>query len=224
MTVEQLFRSRAGHLLRHAILLRSQCFQKHVLCIVVSEAHNIVHTACQPHYRLDAFRLAWGLLETCDDRKEVLAIRLFAIHTTLNGPNTISWDHSNASLSSWITWSRYADIRSLGFFGRSHRSFMILSRCHLETVVSWLRHQASMGCGLHSRIDLRVIYMDVDFMSRPFEQLVSLAQWLKYYSMAVGPFQSRQRRFGRRYLGSTKSLWTSITKATCAISITLGVY
>lgn len=119
MTVEQLFRSRAGHLLRHAILLRSQCFQKHVLCIVVSEAHNIVHTACQPHYRLDAFRLAWGLLETCDDRKEVLAIRLFAIHTTLNGPNTISWDHSNASLSSWITWSRYADIRSLGFFGRS---------------------------------------------------------------------------------------------------------
>jgi superfamily II DNA helicase RecQ len=61
VTVEQLFKSREGHLPRLAIFLRKQHFQRYVVRIVVDEAHNI-HTAGLPLYGLDAFRPAWGRL------------------------------------------------------------------------------------------------------------------------------------------------------------------
>ena len=62
MTVEQLFKSREGHLPRLAIFLRNQYFQRHIVRIVVDEAHNI-YTAGLPLYGLDAFRPAWGRLD-----------------------------------------------------------------------------------------------------------------------------------------------------------------
>jgi superfamily II DNA helicase RecQ len=61
VTVEQLFKSREGHLPHLAILLRNHSFQKHVACVIVDEAHNI-YTAGLPHYGLDTFRPAWGRL------------------------------------------------------------------------------------------------------------------------------------------------------------------
>ena len=59
--MEQLFKTREGHLPRLALLLRNHSFQKHVTRVVVDEAHNI-YTAGLPHYGLDAFRPAWGRL------------------------------------------------------------------------------------------------------------------------------------------------------------------
>ncbi|KAF8257378.1 P-loop containing nucleoside triphosphate hydrolase protein, partial [Lactarius quietus] len=62
VTVEQLFKSREGHLPHLAILLWNQFFQRHVERIVVDEAHNI-YTSRMSLYGLDAFRLVWGLLD-----------------------------------------------------------------------------------------------------------------------------------------------------------------
>ena len=62
VTVEQLFKSREGHLPRLANLLRNHHFQKRVIRVIVDEAHNI-HTAGLSHYGLDAFRPAWGRLD-----------------------------------------------------------------------------------------------------------------------------------------------------------------
>ncbi|KAI9463684.1 P-loop containing nucleoside triphosphate hydrolase protein [Lactarius psammicola] len=114
VTVEQLFKSREGHLPRLAILLRNQSFQRHIVRVVVDEAHNI-HTAGLSHYGLDAFRPAWGRL---DELKAILprAVRwaflsatfpphiratvekllrpgYTSIHTTSNRPNTIYATH-----------------------------------------------------------------------------------------------------------------------------------
>jgi superfamily II DNA helicase RecQ len=60
--VEQLFKSREGHLPRLALLLRNRAYQKHIARVIVDEAHNI-YTAGLPHYGLDAFRPAWGRLD-----------------------------------------------------------------------------------------------------------------------------------------------------------------
>jgi superfamily II DNA helicase RecQ len=126
MTVEQPFRSRAGHLLRPAILLRSQSFQKHVVRIVVGEAYNI-HTACQPHDGLDAFRPAWGLLEELKAilphtvrwafllatfpphiramiEKRTLRSGYVAIHTTLDRSILIFVDNMEPTCRSPLTW------------------------------------------------------------------------------------------------------------------------
>ena len=59
VTVEQLFRSREGHLPRLYVLIRNQGFQKLINRVNVDEVHH-VHTAGLPHYGLDAFRPAWG--------------------------------------------------------------------------------------------------------------------------------------------------------------------
>ena len=72
MTVEQLFKSREGHLPRLAVFLRKQHFQRYIVRVVVDEAHNI-HTAGLPRYGLDAFRLAWGRL---DELKAILPWRV----------------------------------------------------------------------------------------------------------------------------------------------------
>lgn len=111
MTVEQLFRSREGHLPRLALLLRNQYFQKHIARVVVDEAHNI-YTAGLPHYGLDAFRPAWGRLDelrailpasvrwaffsatipprirSCIEKKH-LRSGYVSIHITSNQPNTM---------------------------------------------------------------------------------------------------------------------------------------
>lgn len=61
VTVEQLFKSREGHLPHLALLLCNHSFQKHITRVVVDEAHNI-YTAGLPHYGLEAFHPAWGRL------------------------------------------------------------------------------------------------------------------------------------------------------------------
>ena len=115
MTVEQLFKSREGHLPRLAIFLRNQYFQRHIVRIVVDEAHNI-YTAGLPLYGLDAFRPAWGRLDeikailprhvrwtylsatfplhiraTIEDK--LLKPGYTAIHVTSNRPNTTYATH-----------------------------------------------------------------------------------------------------------------------------------
>ena len=115
MTVEQLFKSREGHLPRLAIFLRNQYFQRHIVRIVVDEAHNI-YTAGLPLYELDAFHPAWGRLDeikailswhvqwtylsatfllhicaTIEDK--LLKPGYTAIHVTSNQPNTTYVTH-----------------------------------------------------------------------------------------------------------------------------------
>jgi len=68
VTVEQLFKSREGHLPRLGILLRNSHFQRRVIRIIVDEVHNI-HFSGLSHYGLDAFRPAWGRL---DELKAIL--------------------------------------------------------------------------------------------------------------------------------------------------------
>lgn len=68
MTVEQLFKSREGHLPRLYLLLRHHHFQRHITRINVDEVHNI-YTAGLSLYGLDAFRPAWGRL---DELKAIL--------------------------------------------------------------------------------------------------------------------------------------------------------
>jgi len=68
VTVEQLFKSREGHLPRLYLLLRHHHFQRHITRINVDEVHNI-YTAGLSLYGLDAFRPAWGRL---DELKAIL--------------------------------------------------------------------------------------------------------------------------------------------------------
>ena len=63
VTVEQLFKSSAGHFTHLGHLIRNnKTFQRHLIYINVDEAHSI-HTAGIPLYRLPAFRPAWGKLD-----------------------------------------------------------------------------------------------------------------------------------------------------------------
>ncbi len=62
VTVEQLFKSREGHLPRLYVLLQNQHYRKLVTRVNVDEVHSI-HTAGLPHYGLPAFRPAWGRLD-----------------------------------------------------------------------------------------------------------------------------------------------------------------
>lgn len=115
MTVEQLFKSREGHLPHLAVFLRNQRFQRYVVRIVVNEAHNI-HTASLPCYGLEVFHPAWGRLDelrailpwhvrwaflsatfplhiraTIEDK--LLKPGFNAIHITSNRPNTTYATH-----------------------------------------------------------------------------------------------------------------------------------
>ncbi|KAH8981064.1 P-loop containing nucleoside triphosphate hydrolase protein [Lactarius akahatsu] len=89
VTVEQLFKSREGHLPRLALLLRNRSFQKHLARIVVDEAHNI-YTAGLPHYGLDAFCPAWGRL---DELRAIFPASYVSIHVSSNRPNTMYATH-----------------------------------------------------------------------------------------------------------------------------------
>ena len=63
VTVEQLFKSSAGHFARLGHFIRNiKIFQRHLICINVDEAHSI-YTAGIPLYGLPAFRPAWGKLD-----------------------------------------------------------------------------------------------------------------------------------------------------------------
>ena len=68
VTVEQLFKSKEGHLPRLYLLLRDTRFQKHIPRVNVDEAHHIA-TAGLAQHGLDAFRPAWGKLQ---DLKAIL--------------------------------------------------------------------------------------------------------------------------------------------------------
>ena len=113
--MEQLFKSREGHLPRLALLLRNHSFQKHVTRVVVDKAHNI-YTAGLPHYGLDAFCPAWGCLGELQAilpssvrwaflsatlplhirssiEKQVLKPGYVSIHVSSNRPNTMYATH-----------------------------------------------------------------------------------------------------------------------------------
>ena len=113
--MEQLFKTREGHLPRLALLLRNHSFQKHVTRVVVDEAHNI-YTAGLPHYGLDAFHPAWGHLGEfrailpssvrwaflsatlpphiqSSIEKQVLKPGYVPIHVSSNRPNTMYATH-----------------------------------------------------------------------------------------------------------------------------------
>ncbi|KAH9009895.1 P-loop containing nucleoside triphosphate hydrolase protein [Lactarius hengduanensis] len=115
VTVEQLFKSREGHLPRLALLVRNLWFQRHIARVIVDEAHNI-HTAGLSHYGLDAFRPAWGRLDELKAilphcvhwvflsatfpphiratvEKKLLQPGYTAIHVTSNRPNTVYAAH-----------------------------------------------------------------------------------------------------------------------------------
>lgn len=115
VTVEQLFKSREGHLPRLSLILRNQYFQKHIVRVIVDEAHNI-YTAGLPHYGLDAFRPSWGRLDELRAvlpdhvhwmflsatlpphirrtiEKKLLQPGFTAIHVTSNRPNTMYATH-----------------------------------------------------------------------------------------------------------------------------------
>lgn len=66
VTVEQLFKSKEGHIPRLGQMIREQChggyFRKLVKRINIDEAH-FIYTAGQPHFGSPAFRPAWGQLE-----------------------------------------------------------------------------------------------------------------------------------------------------------------
>ena len=63
VTVEQLFKSSAGHFARLGHLIRNnRTFQRQLIRINVDEAHSI-HTTGIPLYGLPAFRPAWGKLD-----------------------------------------------------------------------------------------------------------------------------------------------------------------
>ncbi|KAH8976407.1 P-loop containing nucleoside triphosphate hydrolase protein, partial [Lactarius hatsudake] len=115
VTVEQLFKSREGHYPRLALLVRNHWFQKHIVRVIVDEAHNI-HTAGLSHYGLDAFRPAWGRLDELKTilpqsvhwaflsatfpphiratvEKKLLPAGYTSIHVTSNRPNTVYATH-----------------------------------------------------------------------------------------------------------------------------------
>ena len=115
VTVEQLFKSREGHLPRLALLLRNQHFQRLLVRVTVDEAHNI-YTTGLPRYGLDAFRPAWGRLDELRAilpsainwtflsatfpphvqtliEKKLLRTGYEYIHITSNRPNTIYATH-----------------------------------------------------------------------------------------------------------------------------------
>ena len=63
VTVEQLFKSSAGHFARLGHFIRNiKIFQRHLIRINVDEAHSI-YTAGIPLYGLPAFHPAWGKLD-----------------------------------------------------------------------------------------------------------------------------------------------------------------
>jgi superfamily II DNA helicase RecQ len=73
VTVEQLFKSSAGHFARLGHLIRNnRIFQRQLIRINVDEAHSI-HTAGIPLYGLPAFRPAWGKL---DELKALLSNKI----------------------------------------------------------------------------------------------------------------------------------------------------
>lgn len=116
VTVEQLFKSSAGHLGRLGTLIRNnQDFQKKIIRINVDEAHCI-HTAGSSLYGMPAFRPAWGRLNELKVRlparirwhafsatlpphildtvtKKILKPDHTFIHVTSNRPNTIYATH-----------------------------------------------------------------------------------------------------------------------------------
>ena len=87
VTVEQLFKSREGHLPRLYILVRNQGFQKLINRVNVDEAHHI-YTAGLPHHSLDAFCPAWGQL---DELKAVLShnVKFGAYLATITAPHIL---------------------------------------------------------------------------------------------------------------------------------------
>lgn len=96
VTVEQLFKSSAGHFARLGHLIRNnRTFQRQLIRINVDEAHSI-HTTGIPLYGLPAFRPAWGKL---DELKVLLSNKIrwkayyVSIRVTSNRPNTIYATH-----------------------------------------------------------------------------------------------------------------------------------
>jgi superfamily II DNA helicase RecQ len=87
VTVEQLFKSREGHLPRLYFLIRNQGFQKLINRVNVDEVHH-VHTAGLPHHGLDAFRPAWGRV---DEMKAVLShnVKFGAYSATVTPPHIL---------------------------------------------------------------------------------------------------------------------------------------
>ena len=116
VTVEQLFKSSAGHFSRLGHLIRNnKTFQHHLIRINVDEAHSI-HTAGIPLYGLPAFRPAWGKLDELKIllsnnirwkafsatfprhilravEKKILKPDYISIRLTSNRPNTIYATH-----------------------------------------------------------------------------------------------------------------------------------
>ena len=116
VTVEQLFKSSAGHFARLGHLIRNnKIFQRHLIRINVDEAHSI-HTAGIPLYGLPAFRPAWGKLDKLKAllsnkiwwkafsatfprhilktvEKKILKPDYVSIRLTSNRPNTIYATH-----------------------------------------------------------------------------------------------------------------------------------
>ena len=116
VTVEQLFKSSAGHFPRLGFLIR-KCkeFQHRIKRINVDEAHCI-HTAGLPLYGLNAFRPAWGMLDELKAllpsnviwkgfsatfpphilktvTQKILKPDYVTIHVTSNRPNTMYATH-----------------------------------------------------------------------------------------------------------------------------------
>jgi len=115
VTVEQLFKSREGHLPRLYFLVRNLFFQKKITRVNVDEAHSI-YTAGTPLYGRDAFRPAWGRLDELKAilshltrwagysatlpphilkvvEQKILRPNYVYIHVTSNRPNTLYATH-----------------------------------------------------------------------------------------------------------------------------------
>jgi superfamily II DNA helicase RecQ len=116
VTVEQLFKSPAGHFARLGFLIRrTKGFQHRIKRVNVDEAHCI-HTAGLPLYGLPAFRPAWGMLDELKAllpttviwkafsatfpphilktvTQKVLKPNYTMIHLTSNRPNTMYATH-----------------------------------------------------------------------------------------------------------------------------------
>lgn len=116
MTVEQLFKSSAGHFARLGFLIRKcKGFQNRIKRVNVDEGHCI-HTAGLPLYGLNAFRPAWGMLDELKAllptsviwkvfsatfpphilktvTRKVLKPDYIMIHVTSNRPNTMYATH-----------------------------------------------------------------------------------------------------------------------------------
>ncbi|KAF8055298.1 P-loop containing nucleoside triphosphate hydrolase protein [Lyophyllum atratum] len=79
-TVEQLFKMPTGHMSRLGILMRNRFFQRRIRRIHVDEAH-FIHLAGLDRYGVNAFRPAWGQLDT--------------LKTLL--PHTVTWQALSAT-------------------------------------------------------------------------------------------------------------------------------